>query len=464
MLTLVPVWATLGICLEHPVGLSRAWCRSGTRPSSGSAPIRSTLAFVLLGHHALDSACRSPASSAGSSGLGSSAIRPSGLRGHYFALSMLAYPLALLYVFEWLGLQEVSLPMQAASPRRPSCSSATPRIYSLMALGLMIAALLICLTGRAVALRHVAAGHQAERDRLPRPRASTPSAGSCKAIAVSGTIAGTIGGFYVMVLLLWSRRKRCSAWLTQSPGPDHGPVRRRRLGRGARSSVPPSSIPLTEVLHAELGDKLPGIQGVVYGLAIIATILFAQQGVYWRLRDYFRSRRGAERVGSLAEALRPRRPRAGVPLPVGKGAGKAPADAEPMLQLSGVSRRFGGLLALNEVALNVHRGTILRRHRPERRGQDHAVQHDQRLPRSQRRLYPLGSGRCVGLRPDQLCKLGIGRTFQIVRPFARMSVLENIIIGSYVNTTSDAEAEARAWEAIHRVGLTEGGPMWPPAT
>ncbi len=40
------------------------------------------------------------------------------LRGHYFALSMLAYPLAMLYVFEWMGYQEVSLPMKRESPDR----------------------------------------------------------------------------------------------------------------------------------------------------------------------------------------------------------------------------------------------------------------------------------------------------------------------------------------------------------
>ena len=38
------------------------------------------------------------------------------LRGHYFALAMLAYPLALLYIFEWLGYQEVALPMNREAP------------------------------------------------------------------------------------------------------------------------------------------------------------------------------------------------------------------------------------------------------------------------------------------------------------------------------------------------------------
>ena len=44
-------------------------------------------------------------------------------------------------------------------------------------------------------------------------------------------------------------------------------------------------IPLAELLQGEFGDKLPGIQGVVYGIAIILVILFAPEGIYWRTRD-----------------------------------------------------------------------------------------------------------------------------------------------------------------------------------
>ena len=59
------------------------------------------------------------------------------LRGHYFALSMLAYPLALLYVFEWLGYQEVSLPMKRDAPALYAQFS-DPRVYMVLALGLTI--------------------------------------------------------------------------------------------------------------------------------------------------------------------------------------------------------------------------------------------------------------------------------------------------------------------------------------
>ena len=46
-------------------------------------------------------------------------------------------------------------------------------------------------------------------------------------------------------------------------------------------------VPLAEGLNAELGNMLPGIQGVVYGIAIILIILCAPEGVYWRVLDRF---------------------------------------------------------------------------------------------------------------------------------------------------------------------------------
>ena len=52
-------------------------------------------------------------------------------------------------------------------------------------------------------------------------------------------------------------------------------------------------VPLAETLNAQLGNVLPGIQGVVYGVAIIVITLLAPEGIYWRVRDRFTSRRAA---------------------------------------------------------------------------------------------------------------------------------------------------------------------------
>src|SRR5690606_669157 len=64
------------------------------------------------------------------------------LRGHYFALAMLAYPLALLYVFEWLGYQELALPMQREAPVA-YMQFEDHRVYAWLSLLLMLGAMLL---------------------------------------------------------------------------------------------------------------------------------------------------------------------------------------------------------------------------------------------------------------------------------------------------------------------------------
>src|ERR1700761_2507395 len=64
------------------------------------------------------------------------------LQGHYFALAMLAYPLALLYVFEWLGFQEVTLPIKRDNPIAYMQFS-DPRLYTLLALVMLVGTILL---------------------------------------------------------------------------------------------------------------------------------------------------------------------------------------------------------------------------------------------------------------------------------------------------------------------------------
>ena len=61
--------------------------------------------------------------------------------------------------------------------------------------------------------------------------------------------------------------------------------------------------------------------------------------------------------------------------------------------------------------------------------------------------------RIDGLRPDQVCAAGIGRTFQIVRPFAGLSVLDNVIVGALERSAGVAEARASAAGILEQLGL-----------
>jgi ABC-type branched-subunit amino acid transport system permease subunit len=98
------------------------------------------------------------------------------LRGHYFALSMLAYPMALLYVFEWLGYQEVPLPMKRQAPGFYMQFS-DYRVYVALAVALLVAALLVSLL---IERSRFGMSLVANRtSRRPRPRASTRCRGRC---------------------------------------------------------------------------------------------------------------------------------------------------------------------------------------------------------------------------------------------------------------------------------------------
>ncbi|MGC2086146.1 MAG: branched-chain amino acid ABC transporter permease, partial [Bradyrhizobium sp.] len=122
------------------------------------------------------------------------------LQGHYFALAMLAYPLAILYVFEWLGFQEVTLPIKRDATIA-YMQFADPRLYTLLALAILFA--IIVLT------------QIIERSRfgmallaIKQNEAAAEAAGidtliwKLRAITLSGAIAAAIGAFYAQVLLV----------------------------------------------------------------------------------------------------------------------------------------------------------------------------------------------------------------------------------------------------------------------
>jgi len=202
-------------------------------------------------------------------------------------------------------------------------------------------------------------------------------------------------------------------------------------------------VPLAEGLNARLGDVLPGIQGVVYGIAIIAIILLAPEGVYWRVRDRLAAR--------LPEPA---------PTPV-VGAAILPAPhqsrprtaGEDLLVLRDVSISFGGLRALDRVDLSVPKGGLYGIIGPNGAGKTTLFNVINGFLAPERGSISFAGESLEGLRPNQVCRRGIGRTFQVVRAFPRMTVLENVTVGAFVGAPDDATARHMAAAALDRVGL-----------
>jgi branched-chain amino acid transport system permease protein len=366
------------------------------------------------------------------------------LQGHYFALAMLAYPLAILYVFEWLGFQEITLPIKRDSPIA-YMQFGDPRVYTLLALAMLLATILLTL--------------RIERSRfgmallaIKQNEAAAEAAGintlawKLRAIAVSGAIAGAIGGFYAVVLLVVTPQsvfgmlvsaQALTVAMFGGVGTVWGPV----IGSAIL-------IPLAETLNAEAGARIPGIQGVIFGLAIIGVILIAPEGLFWKIRDLARKRAAAPSPGSasaLASAV----------------SEAAPAKARPtsttgdvILEVRNLSRSFGGLKAVQNVSFKLRRNEILGIIGPNGAGKTTLFNLLNGFLQPSSGEILLDGRDMAGSKPHTLCEAGVGRTFQIMRPFMRMSVSDNVVIGAYVRAKSDAEARRLAADAIARVGLS----------
>jgi len=363
------------------------------------------------------------------------------LRGHYFALAMLAYPLALLYIFEWLGYQEVALPMKRESAAFYMQFS-DHRAYVLIALAMLVAAML-------VSLRIERSRFGLSLTAIKQNEWAAEASGidalrwKMKAIMVSGAIAAGAGGFYAVVLLvvtpptvfgMLTSAQALIVTLFGGVATLWGPV----LG-----SV--ILIPLAEILHAELGDRIPGIQGVVFGAAIVLVMLVAPEGVLPRIRDALARRRPAAAAPpALHEVV------ATATLPMARSA----LGGEVLLRVANLSRSFGGLKAVQEVGFEVRTGEVLGIIGPNGAGKTTLFNLLNGFIKADAGEVWFDGKPLVGQKPSAVCKLGIGRTFQIMRPFSRMTVLDNVLVGAFVAESVDERAVAAAHEAIARVGLT----------
>jgi branched-chain amino acid transport system ATP-binding protein len=126
-----------------------------------------------------------------------------------------------------------------------------------------------------------------------------------------------------------------------------------------------------------------------------------------------------------------------------------------LLQIQDISKRFGGLAALTDVSYSVNQREILGLIGPNGAGKT-------TLFNVVNGFYPPSKGdvlfkgeKISNLKPHQVCRLGIGRTFQVVKPLQRMTVLDNVIASAFLRAKNKAEAEEIAHEVLKFTGLYE---------
>ena len=127
----------------------------------------------------------------------------------------------------------------------------------------------------------------------------------------------------------------------------------------------------------------------------------------------------------------------------------------PLLGLVDVTRRFGGLVANDAISFEVAREEIVGVIGPNGAGKTTLFDVITGYYRPDRGRITFQGRDVVGLPPDRINRLGIGRTFQKLRPFPEMTALENVMVGALPRQRSLREAEHAARDALRFVGLED---------
>jgi branched-chain amino acid transport system ATP-binding protein len=132
---------------------------------------------------------------------------------------------------------------------------------------------------------------------------------------------------------------------------------------------------------------------------------------------------------------------------------KPPAMAEALV-VRNLSKRFGGLRAVRELSFSVKEGETVALIGPNGAGKTTSFNLITGHHRPDAGSILAFGRELVGLRPYDICAHGLARTFQVARPFGKMSVLANVMTGAFLRDKKAEIARAKAREAIGFVGLS----------
>jgi len=128
-------------------------------------------------------------------------------------------------------------------------------------------------------------------------------------------------------------------------------------------------------------------------------------------------------------------------------------SAAPLLEVRGLTKRFGGVTANREVSFRVAPGELVGIIGPNGAGKSTLFDLLTGFLRADAGTVALDGRDITGLRPDMVSRRGVGRTFQKLKPFTGLTVLENVMVGAFQKTTDPRAAQDQARAALASVGL-----------
>ena len=216
-------------------------------------------------------------------------------------------------------------------------------------------------------------------------------------------------------------------------------------------------IPLQEFLRTWIGGSFQGLYFVIYGALLILVVMFMPRGII----DFF----SGPYKGLLAKLpVFSGKPDAGgedsrgkaLPKQVGMIETIRPSKTDVILEVEAVSKKFGGLLAINNLSFSLNAGEIFGIIGPNGAGKSTLFNVLSGVYRPDSGLFKFKGQVLSGIHKSHvICRLGVGRTFQLVKPFENITVLENVMVGAFCRLRKSAEAERLALEVLDFVGMLD---------
>ena len=376
------------------------------------------------------------------------------LSGVYFSLATLAYPMILQVLFTYWGFQEALIP---AHPENAVLYMQwrDTRGYAVI----FGAILMLCWIGTLCLERsHWRYLLTAVREDEAAATSVGINAWLVKlwAFVVSGAIAGLLGVVYAQMLFVVTPETvfgigvSIQAMVVNLVGGIGHP-----LGPLLGTLI---TVPISQALDAKFGS-VSGAPQLVYGMVLIGVILLIPRGLIPALERAWSSRS----TGNVA--VSPESESEGVALPEHVEPGNVAEESrlrraatagkgELLLEARGLSKAYGGVVALNDFVLEVRQHEFIGVVGPNGAGKTTLFDLLTGFQRPTSGRLNLHGKDVTAWSPYRLARLGIRRTFQIPRPFGRLNVYENALLGGLIDEgRTNLRLEDAVWRALRAVGL-----------
>ena len=313
--------------------------------------------------------------------------------------------------------------------------------YLIIAFGLLLLTLIVSYIIRNARLGYYLTAVR-EREDAASAAGINPTTVKLKAVIVSAVLTSLIGSFHAMYTTFLEPATMFSLSTSIE-------IAMFSLIGGLGTVVGPLLgtvlvVPLAELARGWLGAQANGLHGFVYGTVLVLITLTLPGGLVGTF---------GVRVGRWVDRLPGGQPRPEQEAPALRQITGAPG--ETMLATKNLVMRFGGLTATDNVSMVLKRGEILGIIGPNGAGKTTLFnQISGFLQPSSGSVAIVSDGQeTTPATADAFARAGVGRTFQIVQPFGKLTVIENIMIGAFMRHPDVASARAVALRVSSLVGL-----------